>query len=57
MNAPCTTSDALAAHADLRGLGLEQAGRDAVLTGPDGRITVAFHDVGRITGMEGTLAR
>jgi hypothetical protein len=48
---------ALAAYAELRGLGLEQAGPDMVLTGPDGRITVAFDDLGRITGMKGTLGR
>ena len=46
---------ALAAYAELRGLGLEPAGRDAVLAGPDGRITVAFDDAGRITVMKGTL--
>ena len=46
---------ALAAYTELRGLGLEQVGQDAVLSGPDGRITVAFDDLGRITGMKGTL--
>lgn len=48
---------ALAAYAELRGLGLEQAGQDAVLLGPDGRLTVVFDDAGRITSMNGTLGR
>lgn len=46
---------ALAAYAELRGLGLEQTGQDVVLAGPDGRLTVGFDDVGRIAGMNGTL--
>lgn len=46
---------ALAAYAELRGLGLEQTGRDAMLAGPDGKITVVFDEAGRITAMNGTL--
>lgn len=48
---------ALAAYAELRGLGLEQAGRDAELVGPDGRATVVFDELGRITSIDGTLRR
>jgi hypothetical protein len=46
---------ALAAYAELRGLGLVQAGRDLVLSGPDGSVTVVLDDEGRITAMRGTL--
>jgi hypothetical protein len=44
---------ALAAYAELRGLGLETAGPDTVLVAPDGRLTVRFDEVGRITGLTG----
>ncbi len=46
---------ALAAYAELRGLGLEQAGPDAVLSGPDGSVTVTFDEAGRISAMNATL--
>lgn len=46
---------ALEAYAELRGLGLEPAGRDAVLLGPDGRVEVRFDEEDRIVGLEGSL--
>ena len=42
---------ALAAYAELRGLGLEASGPDAVLVAADGRLTVRFDELGRITGL------
>ena len=44
---------ALAAYAELRGLGLEGAGPEMVLVAPDGRLSVRFDQLDRITGLKG----
>lgn len=47
---------ALAAYAELRGFGSEQAGADLVLLAGDGRLVVGFDDRGRIATLNGRLA-
>lgn len=48
---------ALAAYAELRGFGVEQAGADVVLVAADGRLGVRFDDQGRIVSVDGRLGR